>query len=376
MKLKLFATTCAATMLVACQQNKSADISGHLQGFENDTIYMQAVSIKNGQGFYVDTVVVQPDGSFSINLKNNVELNNIYLIKSDETSIARIANFLYLPGKAVEVNGSIGDITISGEDDFYADCNELWSKVETFIVKSDSLGSESMKLIATGASQDSVMAKYMPLLDEQLSQFLDAQMGYVRQNLDKDVALYAMLPLPTDSVNVVMPQLSESVKSGKLADVYQSLAERCKNEMLRNQAIESLKEGNEAPDFTLKDIDGKDFKLSSLRGKYVVLDFWGSWCGWCIKGIPDMKASYAKHNGKVEFVGIDCNDTEQDWKDAVKEHDMPWIHVRNEGNPDVSVMYGIEGYPTKIIVDKDGKIVKKIVGEDPEFYKFLDELLK
>ena len=376
MKLKLFATTCAATMLVACQQNKSADISGHLQGFENDTIYMQAVSIKNGQGFYVDTVVVQPDGSFSINLKNNVELNNIYLIKSDETSIARIANFLYLPGKAVEVNGSIGDITISGEDDFYADCNELWSKVETFIVKSDSLGSESMKLIATGASQDSVMARYMPLLDEQLSQFLDAQMGYVRQNLDKDVALYAMLPLPTDSVNVVMPQLSESVKSGKLADVYQSLAERCKNEMLRNQAIESLKEGNEAPDFTLKDIDGKDFKLSSLRGKYVVLDFWGSWCGWCIKGIPDMKASYAKHNGKVEFVGIDCNDTEQDWKDAVKEHEMPWIHVRNEGNPDVAVMYGIEGYPTKIIVDKEGKIVKKIVGEDPEFYKFLDELLK
>ena len=376
MKLKLFATTCAATMLVACQQNKSADISGHLQGFENDTIYMQAVSIKNGQGFYVDTVVVQPDGSFSINLKNNVELNNIYLIKSDETSIARIANFLYLPGKAVEVNGSIGDITISGEDDFYADCNELWSKVETFIVKSDSLGSESMKLIATGASQDSVMAKYMPLLDEQLSQFLDAQMGYVRQNLDKDVALYAMLPLPTDSVNVVMPQLSESVKSGKLADVYQSLAERCKNEMLRNQAIESLKEGNEAPDFTLKDIDGKDFKLSSLRGKYVVLDFWGSCCGWCIKGIPDMKASYAKHNGKVEFVGIDCNDTEQDWKDAVKEHDMPWIHVRNEGNPDVAVMYGIEGYPTKIIVDKEGKIVKKIVGEDPAFYKFLDELLK
>lgn len=367
---------CAATMLVACQQNKGADISGHLQGLENDTIYMQAISINDGKDFYVDTVAVQSDGSFSINLKNNAELNNIYLIQSDETSIARIVNFLYLPGKHVEVNGSIGNMTINGDDDFYGDCNELWNKVETFIVKSDSLGSESMKLIATGASQDSVMAKYMPLLDEQLSQFLDAQMGYVRQNLDKDVALYAMLPLPTDSVNVVMPQLSESVKSGKLADVYQSLAERCKNEMLRNQAIESLKEGNEAPDFTLKDIDGKDFKLSSLRGKYVVLDFWGSWCGWCIKGIPDMKASYAKHNGKVEFVGIDCNDTEQDWKDAVKEHDMPWIHVRNEGNPDVSVMYGIEGYPTKIIVDKDGKIVKKIVGEDPEFYKFLDELLK
>ena len=376
MKVKFFAAMCAATMLVACQQNKSADISGNLQGLENDTIYMQAVSIKNGQEFYVDTVVVQPDGSFSINLKNNAELNNIYLIKSDRTSIARIANFLYLPGKAAEVNGSMGNVTISGDDDFYADCNEMWNKLSPIIFKADSLGSESMKLIASGASSDSVMSKFVPLIGEQMDLMLNAKMAYVKQNLDKDVALYGMLSLPTDSVNAVMPQLGEAVKSGKLAALYQSLIERSNNEMMRSQAIELLVEGSEAPDFTLKDIDGKDFKLSSLRGKYVVLDFWGSWCGWCIKGIPDMKASYAKHSGKVEFVGIDCDDTEQNWKDAVKEHDMPWIHVRNEGNPDVSVMYGIEGYPTKIIVDKEGKIVKKIVGEDPEFYKFLDELLK
>ena len=376
MKVKFFAAACAAMMLVSCQQNKGADISGHLQGLENDTIYMQAVSIKDGQEFYVDTVVVQPDGSFSINLKNNVELNNIYLIQAGETWIARIANFLYIPGKAVEVNGSMGNVTISGDDDFYADCNEMWGKLSPIIFKADSLGSESMKLIASGASRDSVMSIFVPLIGEQVNIMLNAQMDYVKQNLDKDVALYVMMSLPTDSVNAVMPQLSESLKSGKLADVYQSLTQRCNNDMLRNQAIESLNEGSEAPDFTLKDIDGKDFKLSSLRGKYVVLDFWGSWCGWCIKGIPDKKASYAKHNGKVEFVGIDCNDTEQDWKDAVKEHDMPWIHVRNEGNPDVSVMYGIEGYPTKIIVDKEGKIVKKIVGEDPAFYKFLDELLK
>lgn len=367
---------CAATMLVACQQNKGADISGHLQGFENDTIYMQAVSINDGQEFYVDTITVQPDGSFSINLKNNAELNNIYLIKSDRTSIARIANFLYLPGKAAEVNGSMGNVTISGDDDFYADCNEMWNKLSPIIFKADSLGSESMKLIASGASSDSVMSKFVPLIGEQMDLMLNAKMAYVKQNLDKDVALYGMLSLPTDSVNAVMPQLGEAVKSGKLAALYQSLIERSNNEMMRSQAIESLVEGSEAPDFTLKDIDGKDFKLSSLRGKYVVLDFWGSWCGWCIKGIPDMKASYAKHGGKVEFVGIDCDDTEQNWKDAVKEHDMPWIHVRNEGNPDVSVMYGIEGYPTKIIVDKEGKIVKKIVGEDPAFYEFLDELLK
>ncbi|MBR5325385.1 MAG: TlpA family protein disulfide reductase, partial [Prevotella sp.] len=48
----------------------------------------------------------------------------------------------------------------------------------------------------------------------------------------------------------------------------------------------------EAPDFELNDINGKPLKLSSLRGKYVVLDFWGAWCRWCIKGIPEMKEAY------------------------------------------------------------------------------------
>ena len=64
-------------------------------------------------------------------------------------------------------------------------------------------------------------------------------------------------------------------------------------------------DGIEAPDFTLNDLNGKPLTLSSLRGKYVILDFWGSWCGWCIKGIPQMKEYYQKYAGKFEILGID-----------------------------------------------------------------------
>lgn len=136
-------------------------------------------------------------------------------------------------------------------------------------------------------------------------------------------------------------------------------------------------DGIEAPDFTLNDLNGKPLTLSSLRGKYVILDFWGSWCGWCIKGIPQMKEYYQKYAGKFEILGIDCNDPEAKWKAAVEKYELPWLHVYNpRGDSKVLEQYEIQGFPTKIIVGPDGKIVKTIIGEDPAFYTFLDELFR
>ena len=117
---------------------------------------------------------------------------------------------------------------------------------------------------------------------------------------------------------------------------------------------------------------------SSLRGKIVVLDFWGSWCGWCIKGMPQMKEYYAKYKGKLEILGIDCNETQEKWKAAVAKHELPWLHVYNPRGAmnDVCQTYAINGFPTKIIIGADGKIIKTIVGEDPEFYTILDSLFE
>lgn len=132
----------------------------------------------------------------------------------------------------------------------------------------------------------------------------------------------------------------------------------------------------EAPDFELNDINGKPLKLSSLRGKYVILDFWGSWCVWCIKGVPAMKDAYNKYAGKFEILGIDCGDSEEKWKQAVARYELPWLHVYNPKNSKVLEDYCIEGFPTKIIIDPEGCIVKAIVGEDPAFYTLLDSLFK
>ena len=147
-------------------------------------------------------------------------------------------------------------------------------------------------------------------------------------------------------------------------------------ETTQNDTPSVAEEGQMAPDFTLQDIDGQNFTLSSLRGKTVVLDFWGSWCPWCLRGLPKMKEYYTKYSGQLEIVGIDCKDDENDWKTCVRENQIPWKHVYNSDDEDsLQRAYRLEGYPHKVVIDKDGRVLKMFVGEVPEFYTYLDELL-
>ena len=143
-------------------------------------------------------------------------------------------------------------------------------------------------------------------------------------------------------------------------------------------AVDEAQAEGLAPDFELPNLQGSTTKLSSLRGKYVVLDFWGSWCIWCIRGIPSMKDAYAKYKDKMEILGVDCRDTEDKWKAAVDEHQLPWLQVRcpDEKLQTIADQYGIEGFPTKVVIDPNGKIINTVVGEDPAFYTYLDGLFK
>ncbi|MBQ6062717.1 MAG: redoxin domain-containing protein [Prevotella sp.] len=133
---------------------------------------------------------------------------------------------------------------------------------------------------------------------------------------------------------------------------------------------------NLAPDFTLKDMDGNPLRLSSLRGKYVVLDFWGSWCVWCIRGIPKMKEYYTKYDGKFEIVGVDCHDSQEDWQETVKAQQMPWLHVYMPDDSPLLQAYQIQGFPTKVIIAPDGTLVQTFIGESDDFYTTLDSLFQ
>lgn len=133
-----------------------------------------------------------------------------------------------------------------------------------------------------------------------------------------------------------------------------------------------------APDFTLPDLSGKEVSLSQFRGKWVVIDFWGSWCPWCIKGFPALKDAYKKYAGKMEIIGVDCNDGIDAWKKALAKYELPWVNVYNaeQGGGKILEDYAVEGFPTKVVVNPEGKIVNITSGENPAFFDLLDTLIK
>lgn len=188
-----------------------------------------------------------------------------------------------------------------------------------------------------------------------------------------------MRMLPADNLEVA-EALSEQARSAMNAPMYDLYMNSLKAQRQRKIQEEKVAEGKPAPEFSLPDPEGKMISLSSLKGKYVMLDFWGSWCGWCIKGIPQMKEQYERLKDKVEFVSVACNDSKEAWTGALEKYQMPWIQLWSDPSTpapeQVSTLYAVSGYPTKFIIGPDGTIVKKVVGEDPSFYDLFDELLK
>lgn len=156
--------------------------------------------------------------------------------------------------------------------------------------------------------------------------------------------------------------------------------------------IQKLKQGSPgslAANFTTTDINGKSLSLSDYKGKYVLLDFWASWCVPCRKGNPHLKELYTKYKDKgFEIIGISDDDRNHDaWRKAVEKDGLPWKHVlrgfdmdkrmKNLPNEkDISEKYGIHSLPTKILIDPKGMIIGRFGEEEAALDKQLESIYK
>ena len=202
---------------------------------------------------------------------------------------------------------------------------------------------------------------------------------YVKAHANEDATATLIWYTGTGNELATINALTPEVRNGRFKSILDKdtefITRFCKERNARKAVgNDTITIGTQVPELGLKDLDGKVLEFKSLRGKYVVLDFWGSWCTWCIKGFPKLKEYYAKYRDRLEIVGIDCNDTPEKWRAAVEKHKVPWLHVRSDDGI-AEAKFRIKGYPYKVLISPEGVVLKAFVGENVAFYTYLDEVL-
>ena len=147
---------------------------------------------------------------------------------------------------------------------------------------------------------------------------------------------------------------------------------------LPSEAV-TLSAGQKAPNFTLKDVNGKDVKLSSYNGKVVLVNFWATWCGPCKIEIPWFNEFQQKYQDKGFVVlGISADDTVEQLKPFVAQYKMTYPVLVGLGRDDVQEALGpVYGLPTTLLISRDGKVCQKHMGlaKKAEFEKGILGLL-
>lgn len=347
-------------------------VSGTIANNNAKMVYLIEVPATSSQPVLVDSALIGKDGKFT--LQTDKKESMLYALRLDKNMYPVV--YVINDAEKIDLN-----ITLDKEKNQFAQRYEVkGSAASQFLKDFDSTFNTDLQgiyynvihidsLRMTGAA-DSLL---IPALAEHETKTNNIK-SYSENAISKanDPALlifelglylsaaeetrYGIQPFDNAQISTIINKAATQFPSHKgLEYVKRSLNEQAEKEMA------SLL-GKQAPDFSLPDVNGKEVKLSSFRGKYVLVDFWASWCGPCRQENPNVVKAYNQFKDKnftILGVSLDREGQKDKWLKAIKDDGLTWTHVSDlkfwESN--VVPLYHIEGIPYNVLVDPEGKII-------------------
>ena len=380
---RIFISIFIISFLFSCKQStkKEFDVNGIIKNSNDKIVYLQETPLGSGERIISDSSVINKDGSFHLKAKAPEESLFNLSLKNETYPVAFIVNDVSKITVNVDVNNP-GDYEVKGSPaskslkDFSVSANNKWMGLYL-------LGREMDSLKKNGAT-DSVLLSVNGKGTALLGEMQNYVKSYIENSSSPITSVWALGTYSqVFSMNDYQTILNGIVKKFPKHKGIAAVKEMNDRQMaLAKQKLQQPQEtewtGKQAPELSLPDMNGNEIKLSSFKGKYVLVDFWASWCLPCRQENPNVVQAYNKYKNKnFTILGVSLDKEKDDWLNAVQKDKLSWTQVSDlrEWNSLAVSTFDFTGIPFNVLVDPDGKIIAQSLRGN-ELEKKLEEVLK